>query len=213
MNGETAAVTQRLARDTRPKPNTWDSSRPGYLRIVAKVRNVIWCLGSYLFNAFGMHIPFRFARIALFKLRVHRCGKGVGLLMGVEIRKGANIEIGDRVVINPRVLLDGRGGRLVIGDDVDIAQEVNIWTLEHDVHSDSHAIVGGDVVIEDHVWIASRATILPGVTIGRGAVVASNSVVTKDVPSLAIVAGVPAQVVGRRRNSLTYRLDYKPWFH
>lgn len=133
--------------------------------------------------------------------------------MGVEIRKGANIEIGDRVVINPRVLLDGRGGRLVIGDDVDIAQEVNIWTLEHDVHSDSHAIVGGDVVIEDHVWIASRATILPGVTIGRGAVVASNSVVTKDVPSLAIVAGVPAQVVGRRRNSLTYRLDYKPWFH
>ena len=52
---------------------------------------------------------------------------------------------------------------------------------------------GGDVIIEDYVWIASRCTILPGVKIGKGAVVASNSVVTKDVPQMAIVGGCPCK--------------------
>jgi maltose O-acetyltransferase len=132
--------------------------------------------------------------------------------MGVELRNGRNVSIGDRVVINRGVLLDGRGGQLIIGDDVDIAQETNIWTLEHDVHSDTHADKGGNVVIEDHVWIASRATILPGVRIGRGAVVACNAVVTKDVPARAIVGGVPAKVIGTRRSQLDYRLSFRPWF-
>ena len=132
--------------------------------------------------------------------------------MGVELRHGRNVFIGDRVVINRKVLLDGRGGRLVIGNDVDIAQETNIWTLEHDVNSDTHAAKGSDVTIEDHVWIASRVTILPGVRIGQGAVVASNSVVTKDVPPMAIVGGVPAKVIGQRRNRLDYQLHFRPWF-
>jgi len=55
------------------------------------------------------------------------------------------------------------------------------------------------VVIEDDVWIGTNATILPGVTIGRGAVVAAGSVVTADVPPGAIVAGVPARVVRTRK--------------
>jgi maltose O-acetyltransferase len=145
-------------------------------------------------------------------LRIGKLGQGDTLLMGIEVRNGKNIFIGDRVVINRGVLLDGRGGRLVIGNDVDIAQETNIWTLEHDVHSDTHADKGGDVAIEDHVWIASRATILPGIRIGRGAVVACNSVVTRDVPAMAIVAGVPAKVIGERRSQLHYELNFRPWF-
>lgn len=167
---------------------------------------------SYVFNRFLMYIPSCSVRLLFFRLRVAKLGKGVGLLMGVELRRGRNVFIGDRVVINRAVLLDGRGGRLVIGDDVDIAQETNIWTLEHDVHSDTHADKGGDVIIGDHAWIASRVTILPGVRIGDGAVVASNSVVTKDVPSMAIVGGVPARVIGQRRSRLEYRLHFRPWF-
>ena len=116
------------------------------------------------------------------------------------------------MIINRSVLLDGRGGRLVIGNDVDIAQESNIWTLEHDVHSETHADKGGDVTIEDHAWIASRVTILPGVRIGRGAVVASGSVVTKDIPPMAIVGGVPAKIIGQRRSRLEYQLHFRPWF-
>jgi len=167
---------------------------------------------SYIFNRFLMHIPSCYTRLLFFRLRVAKLGRGVGLLMGVELRNGRNVFIGDRVVINKRVLLDGRGGRLVIGDDVDIAQETNIWTLEHDVHSDTHADKGGDVFIGDHVWIASRVTILPSVRIGNGAVIASNSVVTKDVPPMAIVAGVPAKVIGQRRSQLNYQLHFRPWF-
>ena len=166
----------------------------------------------YILNRVLLRLPFRVLRVAALRCVVKRVGVGVGLLIGCEVRNGRNIEIGDRTVVNSRVLLDGRGGRLVIGADVDIAQETNIWTMEHDVNNDSHASCGGDVIIEDHVWVASRVTILPGVRIGRGAVVATNSVVTKDVLPLTIVGGVPARQIGVRRNNLTYRLDHKPWF-
>jgi maltose O-acetyltransferase len=100
----------------------------------------------------------------------------------------------------------------VIGNNVDIAQETNIWTLEHDIHDDYHRDKGGDVIIEDYVWIASRVTILPGVTIGRGAVIAANAVVTKDVPSMAVAGGVPARVIGERKSKLRYTNKYAPWF-
>ena len=63
-------------------------------------------------------------------------------------------------------------------------------------------------MIEDHVWIGTRATILPGVTLGRGCVVAAGAVVTRDVPPLAIVGGVPAKVIGARPDEAThYVLD------
>jgi maltose O-acetyltransferase len=178
----------------------------------ALIRSIASSLVSYIFNRFLMYVPSCHLRLVFFRLRVAKLGKGVGLLMGVELRNGRNVFIGDRVVINRGVLLDGRGGQLIIGNDVDIAQETNIWTLEHDVHSDAHADKGGPVVIEDHVWIASRATILPGVRIGKGAVVACNAVVTRDVPQLAIVAGVPARIIGKRRSRLDYRLHFRPWF-
>lgn len=145
-------------------------------------------------------------------MQLYAVGKQTNFLMGLEIRKGKNISVGNNCAINKKVLLDGRGGKLIIGNNVDIAQETNIWTLEHDVHDDYHADKSGDVIIEDYVWIASRVTILPGVKIGRGAVVASGAVVTKDVPAMAIAGGVPAKVIGIRKSGLKYQLNYKPWF-
>ena len=94
-------------------------------------------------------------------------------------------------------MLDGRSAELIIGDNVDIAQETNIWTLEHDVNDDDHRIVPGQVIIEDHVWIASRVTILPGVTIGENAVVGAGAVVTKDVEPNTVVGGIPAKLIKR----------------
>lgn len=181
-------------------------------QFLSPIKACVSGLSAYVFNRFLMHIPSCYIRLLFFRLRVARLGSGVGVLMGVEVRNGGNIFLGDRVVINRGVLLDGRGGRLVIGNDVDIAQETNIWTLEHDVHSDTHATKGGEVIIGDHVWIASRVTILPGVRIGDGSVIACNSVVTKDVPAMAIAAGIPARVIGQRRSQLDYRLHYRPWF-
>lgn len=127
----------------------------------------------------------------------------------VELRSPYRISVGAFTNINKKVLLDGRGGNLVIGNCVDIAQEVNIWTLQHDYNDPYYASVGEEVKIDDYVWVASRATILPGVHIGRGAVVASCAVVTKDVPPLAIVAGIPAKIIGWRVDDMRYKLGSK----
>ena len=69
--------------------------------------------------------------------------------------------------------------------------------------------------IGDRAWLSFRATILPGVSVGEGAVVAAGAVVTSDVPPYAIVAGVPARVVGERSpRELSYELGASaaPWF-
>lgn len=131
----------------------------------------------------------------------------------VELRSPYRISIGAYTNINKSVLLDGRGGEIKIGNCVDIAQETNVWTLQHDYNSPDYRAVGKDVIIEDYVWIASRVTILPGVTIGRGAVVASCSVVTHDIPPFTVVAGIPAKEIGKRQEILTYKLGgIGKWF-
>jgi acetyltransferase-like isoleucine patch superfamily enzyme len=119
--------------------------------------------------------------------------------------------IGDRSVINRGCCIDARTG-LTIGADVSISPEVAILTTQHDVNDPEFALEGRRVVIEDHVFIGMRATVLPGVTIGRGAVVAAGAVVTKDVAPLDIVAGVPARPVGRRRLDPKYTLPRPPLF-
>jgi acetyltransferase-like isoleucine patch superfamily enzyme len=87
-----------------------------------------------------------------------------------------------------------------------------IWTLEHDPQDPNYAAVGGAVIIEDFVWISCRAIILPGVTVGEGAVVAAGAVVTKDVEPFSIVGGVPAKVIGVRNRNLTYKLNFHKSF-
>lgn len=167
---------------------------------------------DYLFREIVMFIPFHAIRRFFIQRTIKKLGKSGFIMAKVEFRHGRNIEIGDYCFINKYTLLDGRGGKLVIGNNVDIAQEVNIWTLSHDPHDDFHTVWGKDVIIEDYVWIASRVTIMPGVHIGRGAVIAAGSIVTKDVPAMAIVAGMPAKVVGERKSGLKYRLTWQPWF-
>ncbi len=120
------------------------------------------------------------------------------------------ITIGDHCFVNPGCLLDGRFGKIVIGNNVDIARECWIYTLEHDPHDDFHGIRYGDVIIEDYVWLASRATILPGITIGKGSVIATGAVVTKNIPPMSIAGGVPAEVIGVRKSALKYNINFRP---
>ena len=159
-----------------------------------------------------MYVPFHWFRKLIIRSSFAKAGIHTNFLMGVEFRNPKNISIGSNSVVNKKVLLDGRGGKLIIGNNVDIAQETNIWTLEHDVHDDFHKDIGADVIIEDYVWIASRVTILPGVTIGRGAVVAANAVIVKNVEPMTIVGGIPAKQIGIRKSGLKYNLNYNPWF-
>ena len=157
-----------------------------------------------------MAVPNHRFRRWIQRLRGAHIGDCSWLLMGVELRNPRNVWIGDHCSINARVLLDGRGGRITTGVNVDIAQEASLWTLQHDPHTDDHAVVGGDVIVGDYVWIGARATILPGVSIGRGAVVAAGAVVTNDVPDMTIVGGVPAREISKRRSRPRYTLNYRP---
>lgn len=165
----------------------------------------------HLLLALVMWIPCHPLRRLLCMLTMKHFDWSSAIYRNVDLRSPRRISVGKGSVINKKSMIDGRGG-VTIGDMVDIAQEVNIWTEQHDYNSPSYEAIDKPVVIKDYVWIASRATILPGVTIGRGAVVASCAVVTKDVPPLAIAAGVPAKVIGTRDDVLFYKLNCRSWF-
>ncbi|MDV7243726.1 MULTISPECIES: acyltransferase [Rhodococcus] len=120
-----------------------------------------------------------------------------------EVRAGRNISIGDGSIIGLWATLDGREG-IRIGRNVNLSSEVSLWTLQHDPQSPHFGVKGGPIEISDYAWISYRATILPGVSIGEGAVVAAGAIVAHDVDPYAIVGGIPARKIGERVRGLTY---------
>jgi acetyltransferase-like isoleucine patch superfamily enzyme len=176
-------------------------------------------LMRYLTNALIAHIPSHSVRRAWYR---HVVGLSIGrqtsLLMGLRVvvrgRPRADrpgIVIGDHTVVNAGCHLDGRGG-LSIGDNVSISPGVWILTDEHDINDPRFPEVLAPVRIGDYAFVGSKAMILPGISVGRGAVIGAGAVVTKDVAPFEIVAGVPARTIGARRCEPRYQLDYQPAF-
>lgn len=169
-------------------------------------------IAAYIYNYWIGWIPSRVLRGAFLKAWLGSLGGGTGVQCGCRFLNGRKVHLGERNVINFGCLLDGRKYRVITGSDVSIGPEASILTLGHDPRSSAFGDRGGDVVIGERVWIGYRAIILPGVTIGEGAVIGAGSVVTKDVEPFAIVAGNPARKVGDRPRSISYHLDYNPRF-
>ena len=91
-------------------------------------------------------------------------------------------------------------GPVTIGNHVNLAQGITVTALNHnfddsDKRIDEQGVSTSQVVIGDDVWIGANAVVLPGVTIGTHCIVAAGAVVTKDVPSHSLVAGVPAKII------------------
>ncbi len=168
-------------------------------------------LKLYIATAWVAHFPsFRVRHWYYRRIMHYSLGKDSSIHMGVFVT-GRNIHIGDNVVINRRVYLDGRVG-VRIHNNISISPEVYIVSLDHDPNDPTFATRGAEVVIEDDAWIGARAMIMPGVHIGRGAVIAAGAVVTKNVNPYQIMAGVPARSIGERSHQLDYKLRYFPWF-
>jgi acetyltransferase-like isoleucine patch superfamily enzyme len=99
--------------------------------------------------------------------------------------------------------LDGRR-ELRIGRNVNISADVKFYALQHDYNSPDFKAVGAPIIVEDYVWVSVRVIVLPGVTIGRGAVIAAGALVTKNVEPYVIMGGVPAKKIGERKRELNY---------
>lgn len=145
-------------------------------------------------------------RIFCYRLAGIKIGKGSTIHMWANFFATDKIEIGQDTIVGDHCFLDGRA-KLKIGNHTDIASQVLIYNSEHDIHDPEFKAICRPVEIGDYVFIGPRAIILPGVKIGKGAVVAAGAVVTKDVPAGKIVGGVPAQVIGERGlKEFQYRL-------
>lgn len=133
---------------------------------------------------------------------------------GSEFRSPWNIKLGNCVVSN-HCLFDGRRG-ITVADNVVFGAGVHMWTEEHAVNDPMFRVLERNrqpIVIDERAWICSDSTILPGVHIGEGAVIASRACVTKDCEPYGIYAGVPARKIGERNRELKYTLDGKPTWH
>jgi acetyltransferase-like isoleucine patch superfamily enzyme len=117
------------------------------------------------------------------------------------------IHVGHHTIIGTGSFLDGRMG-LCIGNNVNIAAEARIYTMEHDIADPDFAAIGEPTSICDWAYLGARVTVLPGVRIGEGGVVAAGAVVTKDVEPWTMVGGVPARFI-KERPVVRYTLDTK----
>lgn len=181
------------------------------LKVIKRLFNILLEFEVYLLHLIS-HIPSHHIRRFFYRLARIKIGKGSTIHMFTRFYDPRNIEVGEDTIIGEFAVLDGRA-KLKIGNHVAVASEVMIYNSEHNINDRDFKSVIGKVVIEDYVFIGPRAIILPNATIGKGAVIAAGAVVTKDVPPYAIAAGVPAKIIGERRNkNLNYKLGRARWF-
>lgn len=176
-----------------------------FAKVINRVKNIF-----LEFIVFKLHlvslVPSHSFRCFFYRLAGIKIGKGSTIHTRAKFYDPRNIQIGEDTIVGEGAVLDGRA-KLLIGNHVDIATEVMIYNSQHDIEDENFIAKDEEVIIEDYVFIGPRAIILPGVRIGKGAVVAAGAVVTKDVPPYAIVGGVPAKIIGERKNkNLHYKL-------
>jgi len=188
-------------------------------KVLRRLRTIWLELITGLLWWFVGYLPSHHLRRFFYRVTGMTIGSGSTIHMMARIYDPRHISIGEDTIIGEKATLDGRRqlpnstGGLTIGNHVDIASEVMVWTSQHDIHSPSFSAVEAPVTIEDYVFIGPRAIILPGVTIGTGAIVAAGAVVTKDVEPFSVVGGVPATEISKRRNiDPSYRLGRARWF-
>ncbi len=159
-----------------------------------------WLLARGVLAIFPMHVGSR-VRVAVMRAIGFNIGHGT-LMWGLPTITGDdrlqnNLEIGEYCWMNVGAFFD-LGAKVTIGDRVSIAHQVMFMTTSHEIGPvDRRAgpLIFNPITVGAGTWLGARVSILPGVTIGEGCVVATGSVVNKNVPANSIVGGVPAKFI------------------
>ena len=165
-------------------------------------------LGQAVFNLLITHLPGHWLRLGWLRALGAEIGQGVCVFRGTSVIGAERLVLSDRAQVGFRVVLDARGG-LTVAEDVLVSSDTQLITAKHNLDSADFERQVAPIVVADHAWIATRAIVLAGVTVGRGGVVAAGAVATRDVPPRTIVGGVPARPVSERAGGLEYRLDVR----
>ena len=164
--------------------------------LIDKVIDIV--LPEFLWSRMMHVFQRKSARSLLRKLKCHGCN--TLLHSGITIHNPERLEIGDNVAIGDRVTILAFGG-VKIGSRVMLAHDTSIITATHN-HTNKvmvNEILHNRVEIGDDVWIGAKTIVMPGVTIGNGAVIGAGSIVTRSVPDNAIAFGSPAKVIANDR--------------
>ena len=180
-------------------------------RVIRRIKTVWLEIVAMKLHCVG-HIPLHHVRRFFYRLAGMRIGQGSSIHMGLTLYNPSNIEIGEDTVIGEQAVLDGRD-KLIIGSHVAFATGVMVYNSQHDIRDPQFKATSAAVIIDDYVFIGPRAIILPGVHIGKGAVIGAGAVVTKDITPGMVVGGVPAKEIGERPlQHYSYKIGRAAWF-
>ncbi|MCD1294101.1 acetyltransferase [Methanocella sp. CWC-04] len=149
-------------------------------------------------NVLGDYYITQHMRTYILRASGMRLGKGVRIRAPMHVERPDRLTIGESSFINREVYIDNTAAPVHIGKNVIIGFRTSITTSSHDPRS--RDMEGRAITIGDDVWIGACATILPGIKIGDGAVVAGGAVITKDVEPYTMVGGVPARPIKSLRD-------------
>jgi acetyltransferase-like isoleucine patch superfamily enzyme len=174
-------------------------------------RKFLVTLYGYLNHQFFLFLNFLPYPIRWFflKLALKKLGSNVLIDYGCYIRYPWRVSIGNNVSLNRGCTIYASmqvaDAEIILGNNIALGPNVTLFGAGHDASALSLPDTAGSIVIKDYVWIGGNSTVLQGVTIGEGAIVAAGSVVTQDVESYSVVAGIPAKKIKKRvLHSISY---------
>jgi len=142
-----------------------------------------WCLNGW--------------RCTLMRMFGARVGRGCIMRNTVSCWRPDNVMLGDNCWIDSDVRLYS-ADKIKIGSNCVVSAQAFLCTASHDIRSETFELVTAPITLEDCVWVASNAIVLPGVTLHEGCVVGAGAVVSHDVPAWTVVGGNPAREIGKR---------------
>lgn len=172
--------------------------RKAYWQLRNEARELLFWLVCSLPTSLG-----DWARFKVMGLFLSRLGQGTVIRQNFRVTMPERVSIGAHCNIAERAFITGGGG-VTLGEYVGLGPDVKIWSVNHrfddpDVPWLKQGHEELAVSIEDDVWVGANCFVMPGTTIGRGAIISAGTVLMKSVPPFAIVAGNPGRVIGWRK--------------